>query len=78
MAEANKNQPLFDNLPFLILLILKLFTRNVCEIFVYKDIETIEQLKSSLFFKKKIQTLRVNNSRILRIKNANFSAYYLY
>ena len=34
-------------------------------------------LKISLLFKK-IQTLRVNNSRTLTIKNAKFSGYYLY
>ena len=34
-------------------------------------------LKSSLLFKK-IQTLRVNNSWILRILNAKFSGYYFY
>ena len=34
-------------------------------------------LKISLLFKK-IKTLRVNNSRILQIKNAKFSGYYFY
>ena len=34
-------------------------------------------LKSSLRFKK-IQTLRVNNSKILRTKNAKFSEHYFY
>ena len=34
-------------------------------------------LKISLFFKK-IQILRVNNSGILTIKNAKFSAYYFH
>ena len=28
------------------------------------------------YFLRKIQTLRVNNSRILRIKNTKFSGYY--
>ena len=30
------------------------------------------------YFLRKIQTLRVNNSRILTIKNAKFSGYYFY
>ena len=30
------------------------------------------------YFLRKIQTLRVNNSRIPRIKNAKFSEYYFY
>ena len=34
-------------------------------------------LKISLLLRK-IQTLRVNNSRILPIKNAKFSGYYFY
>ena len=34
-------------------------------------------LKISLLFKK-IQTLRLNNSRILTIKNAKFSGYHFY
>ena len=35
-------------------------------------------LKISLLFIKKIQTLRVNNSRIFTIKNVLFSGYYFY
>ena len=35
-------------------------------------------LKISLLFKRKRQTLRVNNLRILKIKNAEFSGYYFY
>ena len=34
-------------------------------------------LKISLLFKKNLETLRVNNSRIIMIKNATFSGYYL-
>ena len=30
------------------------------------------------YFLTKIQTSRVNNSRILRIKNAKFSGFYIY
>ena len=33
------------NLAFLILRILELFARNVCEMFVYKHAETIEYVK---------------------------------
>ena len=39
--------------------------------FVYKHTETIEYVESNLLFKYK--TSRVNNSRILRVKNAKFS-----
>ena len=31
-----------------------------------------------VYFLRKIQTLRVNNSRILTIKNAKLSGYYFY
>ena len=61
-----------EDIPFLILGILELHTHKVCEIFVYKHAETIA------YFLRKIQTLRVNNSRILSIKNAKFSGYYFY
>ena len=46
--------------------------------FVYKHAETIEYVKKSAYFLRKIQTLRVNNSRILTIKNAKFSGYFVY
>ena len=45
--------------------------------FVYNHPETIECVKSSQLFKK-IQTLWVNNSRGLRVKNGKFSGYYFY
>ena len=45
--------------------------------FVYKHVETIGILKISLLFKKN-KILRVNNSRILTIKNAKFSGYHFY
>ena len=35
-------------------------------------------LTISLLFLKKLQTLQVNNLRILTIKNAKFSGYYFY
>ena len=54
----------------------KLFTRKVCEMFVYKHTETIEHVKKVACFLRKIQTLPVNNWRILRIKNAKFSGYF--
>ena len=34
-----------ENFAFLILGILELFTRNVCEMFIYKHTETIEYVK---------------------------------
>ena len=34
-----------ENLAFLILWILELYTRKVCEIFIYKHTETIEYIK---------------------------------
>ena len=43
--------------------------------FVYNYIETIEKLA---YFLRKIQSLWVNNSRILTIKNAKLSGYYFY
>ena len=51
-------------------------TRKVCEIFVYKHTGTIESVLA--YFLRKIQTLRVNNSRILMIENAKLSGYYFY
>ena len=45
--------------------------------FVYKHTETIEFVKKRPTLRK-IQTLRVNNSRILRIQNATFSGYHFY
>ena len=44
--------------------------------FICKLTETIEHTKSNLIFLK-IQTLQVKNSRILRIKNFEFSGYFL-
>ena len=35
-----------ENFAFLILGILELYTRKVCEMFVYKDTETIEYIKN--------------------------------
>ena len=35
-----------ENFAFLILGILELYTRNVCEMFVYKHTETIEYVKN--------------------------------
>ena len=45
------------------------------EMFVYKHTETIEYVKKVACFLRKLQTLRVHNSRILRIKNPKFSGY---
>ena len=46
--------------------------------FVYKHTETIEYVKESLTFLRKIQTLRANNSRIFRFKNVKYSGYRFY
>ena len=45
---------------------------------VYKHAKTIKYVKNTFYFLRKIQILRVNNSRILTIKNAKFSEYYFY
>ena len=45
--------------------------------FIYKHTEIIEYVKKLAYFLRKIQTLLVNNSRILRIKNEKFSGYYM-
>ena len=45
--------------------------------FVYKHTETIEDFNKKLFLRK-MQTLRVNNSRIVWIKNAKFLEYYFF
>ena len=55
-----------ENFAFLFLKILELYTRKVCEMFVYKH------------FKRNVKTLQVNNSRILAIKNAKFPGYYFH
>ena len=46
--------------------------------FVYKHTEKIEYVKKLAYFLREIQTLRVNNSRVLTIKNAKLSGYYFY
>ena len=49
---------------------------EIYKMFVYKHIETMNMLKSSHFLGK-LQTSRVNNSRI-SFKNAKFSGYCFY
>ena len=44
----------------------------ICVKFVYKHLETL------VYFLRNLQNSRVNNSRILRIKNAKFSGKYYY
>ena len=46
--------------------------------FVYKHTGTIEYLKKLPTFLRTMQTLRGNNSRIVRIKDAKFSEYCFY
>ena len=50
----------------------------MCEKFVYKHLEKIEYVKNLAYFLRNLQTSRANNSRILSIKNAEFSEYFLY
>ena len=57
------------NFALFILRMIELFTRKVCEMFVYKHTETIEYVK-------KIETLPVNNSKNFKIKNEKFSRCY--
>ena len=49
-VKQNKSSPQInvypENFPFLITGILELYTRKVCEMFVYKHIETIEYVKN--------------------------------
>ena len=47
-----------DNFIFLILKILELFTRKVCEMFVYKYAKTIEYVKNQSTFKEKYEIYR--------------------
>ena len=49
-------------------------TSRLYEIFVYKHKNQQNMLKVA-YFLRKIQTLRVNNSIILRIKNVKISGY---
>ena len=46
--------------------------------FVYRLTEATEYVKIAADFLRNIQTSRVNNSRILRIKNVKFSVYCFY
>ena len=46
-----------ENFTFLILGILELYKRKVCEKFVYKHMETIESVKISLLFKKNTNSI---------------------
>ena len=48
----------------------------MCEKFVYKHLEKIEYVKNLAYFLRNLQTSRANNSRILSIKNAEFSEYF--
>ena len=51
---------------------------KIWEKFVYKLTETIEYVKNQPTFLGKIETLRVNNLTIRRIKIATFLVYYFY
>ena len=60
------------------LLLSEICAREIYEKFVYKHSETIEYVKKFAYFLRNLQTLRTNNSRIPRIKNAKFSGYCFY
>ena len=45
--------------------------------FVYKHTEQLSMLKFA-YLLRKIQTLRANKLRIIKIKNVTFSGYYFY
>ena len=62
-------------------LLFQISARKICEMFVDKHSETIECVKNEPTFLRNLQPSRTNNSRILRIKNANFSGvcfFFLY
>ena len=46
--------------------------------FVYKHTETKEYVKKVAYFLRKMQSLRVNNLRILSINSVKFSGYYFH
>ena len=56
--------------------IFEICAHQICEMFVYKHTETIEYVKKQPL--RKIQTLRVINSRILMIQNVKCSGYQFY
>ena len=58
---------------FLILGILELYTRKVCEMFVYKNTETIKLVKISLLFKKNTGFTR----KLLQLRMRNFYYFYM-
>ena len=59
------------------ILIFEICTGEICEMFVYKHSETIKYVKISLLVRN-LQTLRVDNLIILRIKNSKLSMYCFY
>ena len=60
------------------LFLYEICAHEICEKFIYKHSETIEYVKNFAYLLRNLQTLRVNNSRILRIKNAKFLGYCFY
>ena len=52
---------------------------EICQMLVYKHSETecIKNFKKA-YFLRNLQTSRINNSRILKIRNAKFSGYGFY
>ena len=48
------------------------------DMYVYKRSVTVEYAKKLAYFLRNLQTSWTNNSRILRIKNVEFSGYCCY
>ena len=60
------------------LLLFEICACEKCEKFVYKHSETIEYVKKLAYFLRNLQTFPINNSRVLKIKNAKFPGYSFY
>ena len=61
-----------ENFTFLILRFLKLHTRKVCEMFVYKHIETIEYVKKQANFYEKYKVYGCITQEFLGLRMKNF------
>ena len=73
-STSSKEQKYPENFAFLNPRVLELYTHKICKMFVCKH----WKVKDKSTFLRKIQTLRVNNWRILTMKNVKFSGYYIY
>ena len=74
-STSSKEQKYPENFAFLNPRVLELYSHKICKMFVCKH----WKVKEKSTFLRKIQTLRVNNWRILTtMKNVKFSGYYIY